>query len=285
MLTEVEGVRVGHVSDEDARTGCTVILFPEGTVASGEVRGGAPATRDFALLEPGRLVERLDAVVMSGGSAFGLAAAEGVMAHLADQDIGFPTAGGPVPIVVGMSLFDLNEGDGSVRPTPADGRLAAELASTDTPALGRVGAATGATIDKWRGRHNAKPGWLGGAVVRMGDVVVAALVAVNASGTLDDGAVMAEIDEGRFDLPAIEEFENTTIGVIVTNAKLTKTQCHLVAQSGHDGFARAIVPVHTQGDGDALVAAATGEVEADVRAVRVLAVRAVERAIRDHGIS
>src|SRR6056297_895159 len=152
MLTEIEGIRVGHWTDEAARTGCTVVLFPEGTVASGEVRGGAPATREFALLEPGRLVERLDAVVLSGGSAFGLASCDGVMDRLAADGIGFETRAGRVPIVVGMCLFDLGEGDGTVRPGPADGRAAVEAATDGAVALGRIGAATGATISKWRSR-------------------------------------------------------------------------------------------------------------------------------------
>ena len=129
MLTEIPGITVGHWTDEQARTGCTVVRFPEGTVASGEVRGGAPATREFALLDPTMLVQRLDAVVLSGGSAFGLAAADGVMVQLEDEGVGFETAAGRVPIVVGMSLFDLGEGDGSVRPGPDQGRAAAAAAT------------------------------------------------------------------------------------------------------------------------------------------------------------
>ncbi|MBT5904619.1 MAG: peptidase S58 family protein, partial [Acidimicrobiaceae bacterium] len=125
----IDGLRVGNYTDIEARTGCTVLLFPEGTVASGEVRGGAPATREFDLLAPERAVERLDALVLSGGSAFGLAAADGVVSHLADAGIGFATDGGPVPIVVGLALYDLLEGDGSVRPVAADGRVAAETAT------------------------------------------------------------------------------------------------------------------------------------------------------------
>lgn len=284
MLTEIEGVRVGHWTDAVARTGCTVVLFPEGTVASGEVRGGAPATREFALLEPGRLVERLDAVVLSGGSAFGLAACDGVMDHLAAQGVGFETSAGRVPIVVGMCLFDLGEGDGTVRPGPAEGATAAASATAGAVELGRVGAATGATISKWRGPDHVRPGALVGAVARSGDLVVAALVAVNASGDIDDGATTAAVLDGSFVVPEVTPFvENTTIGVVATNAQLTKAQCHLVAQSAHDGFGRAIVPAHTVGDGDAVVVAATGEREidaADVAAVRLMACAVVESAIR-----
>ena len=129
MRFPIDGVRVGHWTDVEARTGCTVVLFPEGPVASGEVRGGAPATREFDLLAPGRTVDRLDALVLSGGSAFGLAAADGVMAHLEGHGVGYPTGAGPVPIVVGLSLFDLLVGDGSMRPGPEEGRAAAEAAA------------------------------------------------------------------------------------------------------------------------------------------------------------
>lgn len=289
MITAVDGVRVGHWSDSKARTGCTVALFPEGTVASGEIRGGAPATRDFGLLEPGRLVERLDAVVLSGGSAFGLAAAQGVMAELESAGVGFETAGGRVPIVVGMSLYDLAQGDGSVRPGPAEGRAALLAASDAVPELGAVGAGTGATVSKWRGPDHVRPGGLGGAVARSGDVVVAALMAVNASGDIDDGTTNAAILADAFELPELIPFvedvddrgvANTTIGIVATNASLSKLECHLVAQSAHDGFARALVPAHLSGDGDAVVAAATGQVEAPLNLVRTMATAVVESAIR-----
>ncbi len=281
MLTEIPGITVGHWTDAEARTGCTVVRFPEGTVASGEVRGGAPATREFALLDPTMLVERLDAVVLSGGSAFGLAAADGVIHQLEAEGIGFETAAGRVPIVVGMSLFDLGEGDGSVRPGPDEGRAATVAASGGPVRLGRVGAATGATVSKWRGRDHARPGGLGGAVARSGDVIVAALIAVNASGDIDDGETVAEIVAGTFELPEITPFvENTTIGVVATNAGLDKVACHLVAQSAHDGFGRALMPAHTAGDGDAVVVAATGAVEADTMLVRALAIGVTEAAIR-----
>lgn len=281
MLTEIDGVTVGHWTDQEARTGCTVCLFPEGTVASGEVRGGAPATRDFALLDPTMLVQRLDAVVLSGGSAFGLATADGVMRHLEANEIGFETAAGHVPIVVGMSLFDLGEGDGKVRPGPDQGFAAAVVASGDAVPLGRVGAATGATVSKWRGRDEARPGGLGGAVARSGDIVVAALIAVNASGDIDDGATNAAVLADDFTLPEITPFvENTTIGVVATNARLDKIGCHLVAQSCHDGFGRALVPAHTSGDGDAVVVAATGAVEAEVALIRTMATAVTEQAIR-----
>lgn len=311
MITEIDGVRVGHWTDLAAATGCTVVLFPDGTVASGEVRGGAPATRDFDLLDPVRMINRLDAVVISGGSAYGLSASEGVMRYLEEHEVGFATSSGVVPIVVGMSLFDLGEGSAAVRPGAPQGRLAAAGATTETVTLGRVGAGTGATLGKWKGKDQTRPGGLGSAVARVGDLTVAALIAVNAVGDIDDGVTMAEIAAGTFEPPTVEPFtddetgegendadasagkpaggpadspgENTTIGVVVTNATLTKVQCHLVAQSAHDGFARALVPAHTIGDGDAVVAAATGPVVADIGTVRLLAMAVVEAAIRSVG--
>lgn len=291
MLSDVTGVLVGHVTNTAARTGCTVIVFPPDTAASGEVRGGAPATREFALLDPGNLVPSIDAVVLSGGSAFGLAAADGVMAWLEEQGRGFPTAGGAVPIVVGMSLYDLAVGDSSTRPTAADGYEAARIARSGHHSVGTVGAGTGATTAKWLGPDAHQAGGIGTATCRDGELVVSALVAVNAYGTIEQGP------EGRQDLSQLGApvypdkadepdgawsdggFENTTIGVVVTNAALDKVGCQRVAKVGHGGMARALVPAHTPFDGDALVVGATGEVEADPLYVQLLAQRAVEQAI------
>ena len=295
MITDIPGVRVGHWTHPEAQTGCTVVLLPEGTVASGEVRGGAPATREFDLLAPERMVDRLDAVLLTGGSAFGLAAADGVMRWCAEEGSGFPTGAGPVPIVVTMALFDLLVGDGSVRPGPVEGYAACAEARGGAVQLGRIGAGAGATIGKWRGREHARPGGLGSATVRDGDVVVSALIAVNAVGDIDDGS------EPDWPPPPPDVFgagentvmqntvmhntvmHNTTVGLIATNATLDKVGCLLVAQGGHDGLARALVPSHSRGDGDAIVAAATGLVEAVIDHVRFLAVRAVERAVRSVG--
>ncbi|MEY2450562.1 MAG: hypothetical protein QOD92_136 [Acidimicrobiaceae bacterium] len=280
MITSIDGVRVGHWTNDEARTGCTVVLFPEGTVASGEVRGGAPAAREMSLLDPSRTVARIDAVVLTGGSAFGLASADGVMRFCEERGIGFPTAGGPVPIVVTLGLYDLAQGDGSVRPGPDEGYTACDAATGGDVPLGLVGAGTGATIAKWQGRDHARRGGIGAAMLRHGDLVVAALIAVNAYGDiLEPGD-----DVPRIPAPPIETaeaaFANTTIGVIVTNAALTKGECLLVAQSGHDGMSRALSPTHSTADGDALIAAATGMVPAEVEPVRSLAAAVVERAIR-----
>ena len=291
MLGVGGGVLVGHWTDEAALTGCTVVVFPEGTTASGEIRGGAPATRDFALLAPERTVNQVDAVVLSGGSAFGLAAADGVMRWCEEQGRGFETRGGRVPIVVGLSLYDLTEGDGTVRPSPDVGYAAARMASDAPPSLGRVGAGTGATMNKWRGAENRQPGGLGGALLHVDDVMVGALVAVNASGEFNDGSLQQALIDGTYEHRPANPFSdsndeahtNTTIGVIATNAKLDKAACFRVARSGHSGMARALLPAHTDGDGDALVVGATGQIEADFNLVRLMAAAAVETAVKAVG--
>ena len=264
-----------------------MVLFPDGTVASGEVRGGAPATREFDLLAPGRTVQRIDALVLSGGSAFGLAAADGVMAHLEGAGVGHPTGAGPVPIVVGLSLFDLLEGDGSVRPGPAEGRAACEVASVEVE-VGRVGAGTGAMVGTWRGRDRARPGGIGMAAVRSGDLVVTAFLAVNAAGDVGRSDTSEAIADGTFvdwPDPGRDLFDargNTTIGMVVTNAAVDREACLLMAGSAHDGLARAVFPPHMRSDGDALVAAATGTLhtsDADLDVLRAMTVAAVERAV------
>lgn len=247
-------------------------------MASGEVRGGAPGTREWELLRPERLVQRVDAVVLAGGSAFGLAACDGVVRWCEERGIGFPTAAGPVPIVVGAVLFDLLVGDPSVRPGAAEGYAACVDARAGSVASGAVGAGAGATVGKWQGVEQARPGGLGTAALYHDGLVVGALLAVNAFGDVagsrpDSGAGAEGLDLGG-------AFVNTTIGVVATNAALSKLDCLLVAQSAHDGLARALEPAHASVDGDAVVAAAVGEVEAPVERVRFLAARAVERAVR-----
>lgn len=279
MPTAVDGVSVGHWTDPVARTGCTVVLLPEGTTASGEVRGGAPASRELDLLAPERLVDGVDAVLLTGGSAFGLAAADGVMAWLEERGRGYVTPFARVPIVPALGLFDLGEGDASVRPGPAEGRAACAAASTGAVAAGAVGAGTGATVGGWRGPDHVRRGGIGVATVTRGDLTVAALVAVNAHGSIDVDGTATDAVEAIEAAPA-SPLANTTIGVIVTNARLDKVGCLLVAQGGHDGLGRSLVPAHTRVDGDALIAAATGAVEAGPDRVRLLAVAAVERAVR-----
>jgi L-aminopeptidase/D-esterase-like protein len=283
-VTSIGGVRVGHWTDIHARTGCTVVLLPDGTVASGEVRGGAPATREFALLEPSRLVRRVDAVLLTGGSAFGLDAAAGVMRFCEAEGRGYPTAGGVVPIVVGMGIFDLAVGDGSVRPGPAEGEAACRDAKEGAFRTGSIGAGTGCTVDKWRGPDNRTPGGIGVATFTDGDLVVTAIAVVNAFGiVLRRGEEPPTPPWPRDEAEAAFRTAagNTVVGVVLTNAALEKADCLVVAQGGHDGIARCVHPPHSSVDGDAIVAAATGEVDARVDQVRAFAVTAFTAAIRD----
>jgi L-aminopeptidase/D-esterase-like protein len=276
-VTDINGVRVGHWTDAVGLTGCSVVLLPPGSVASGDVRGGAPGTREWALLDPARTVDAVDAVVLTGGSAFGLAACDGVVAWCEEQGRGWPTPAGPVPIVVGLVLFDLANGDPSAHPGPTEGYLACRQASAEPVPSGQLGAGTGATVGKWRGPAAAAPGGLGSASEADGDLIVAAVVAVNAIGGIRpaDGTPVP-LTSWR---PVGPE-AGTTIGVVVTNGQLTKLHAHRVAAAAHDGLARAVEPVHLSADGDAFVAAATGVVPTAVDLVAPLAARAVERAIR-----
>ncbi len=277
MLTDVKGIKVGHWTDEAARTGCTAVVLPKGAVASGEVRGGAPGTREFDLLAPGRLVEHVDVVMLSGGSAYGLATCDGAVRWCEQHRRGYATGrGGIVPIVVGAIIFDLAVGQAKVRPDAAAGYAACDAAKRGRFETGRVGAGTGATIGKIGGPKTVKPGGVGTATEWDGDLVVSALVVANAAGHLRDGSGAPTPWAGR-----TSPLENTTIGVVATNAVLDKTGCHLVSQSGHHGIARAFDPSHTRFDGDALVAVATGGIEADVDRVKFLAAHAVEAAIRN----
>ncbi|MEU4424524.1 P1 family peptidase [Actinoplanes sp. NPDC024001] len=260
-------------------TGVTVILPPPGTVGSGEVRGGAPATREFALLDPVRLVARVDAVVLSGGSAFGLAAGDGVMGLLREREQGFPTPAGPVPIVVGMSVFD-----GSVATAPpgaAAGRAAALAALRgDHFGRGTVGAGTGATTGKWRG--TIAPGGIGQAEGYAGAARVVVVAVVNAWGdvlTGDGRPLFGGVPVTSVDTPF--GMQNTTVAVVLTDARLSKTDCYLLAQSGHTGFARALHPAHSRFDGDAVVALASGEAgEADLELLRAVVTEVTADAIR-----
>jgi L-aminopeptidase/D-esterase-like protein len=274
-FTDIPGVRVGHWTNAAARTGCTVVLLPDGTIASGEVRGGAPATREVALLEPTRTVPTVHAVVLTGGSAFGLAACDGVVRYCEEEGRGVPTPGGAVPIVVGFGLYDLGVGDPSVRPGAPEGYAAAQSAADGPPELGLVGAGTGATVGD--GAGGRRPGGIASTTVSSGELVVGALVVGNAFGVPGaDDEPGPSSDSGLL-------LGNTTIGVIVTNARLDKVGCNLVAQSAHDGLARAVYPAHTRYDGDAFVAASTGTLTSGadhLDQVRALATHAVAESLR-----
>lgn len=279
----IPGVQVGHWTDAEGQTGCTVLVLPEGTVASCEVRGGAPASRELDALSPDKAVVSVDAVVLTGGSAFGLAAADGVLRYLEQQGRGVPTPAGRVPIVPTLALFDLGAGDPTARPTAESGYLAAGASTGPQILRGRLGAGTGAYTAHWRGPEQRRPGGLGYAERRLGELVVGALCAVNAFGDIDLGGAEIGLDavavlEGGFEFDHARA--HTTIGAVVTNARLDKSGCRIVAQGAHDGLSRALTPPHTRFDGDGFVAAATGRVDAHVDTVRLMALAAVVDAIR-----
>ena len=289
MKFPIEDIKIGHWTDTEAETGCTVIRFPKSVVASGEVRGGAPATREFELLAPERTVENIDAVVISGGSAFGLSSAIGVVEFLEESGIGFPTAQGAVPIVVGMSLYDLGVGSSSIRPGADEGRIACLDGENTEIETGRIGAGAGATTGNWRGKENLSYGGIGIASAEVEGVIVCSLFAVNPAGDVIDEKIAESFIKESFELSKerenIEttELMNTTLGVVMTNLSLTKSECYLLSQSSHDGIARSIFPAHTRMDGDAVVAVSTKELDGDSRKfdiARTLSVFVTEKAIR-----
>jgi len=300
-ITDVPGIEVGHAQDKDALTGCTVILSRKGAVAGVDVRGGAPGTRETDLLNPINMVEKVHAVLLAGGSAFGLDAATGVMRYLEEHKIGLDTGPARVPIVPAAILYDLSTGRADIRPDSAMGYLAASSASSDKPAEGNVGAGTGATVGKMRGMKYAMKSGMGTASIDINGIIIGAIVAVNAVGDVIDpktGKVLAGLRSGTtLDLmkkgktqSAIKS--NTVIGVIATNAKLTKAQATKVAQMAQDGLAQTIRPAHTIFDGDTIFALSTGKQKADVSTVGAFAaevmaeaiVRAVKMAVSVGGI-
>ena len=276
-LTDIAGLMVGHFTHPGRATGCSVVLCPQGVVAGVDVRGGAPGTRETDLLAPENLIDRVHAVLLSGGSAFGLDAAGGVMRWLEERGHGYAVGAARVPIVPAAVLFDLWHGDVRMRPDAAAGYAACTAASTGKPAQGSVGAGAGAAVGKLFGIERAMKGGIGSASVRVGGITVAALVAVNAIGDVIDpvdGAVLAGARTSadsrhllhtaaallRGEVPArLQAGTATTLGVVATDARLDKAQCRKLAGMAHDGLARCINPAHTPHDGDTLFALATGD--------------------------
>jgi len=274
-ITDVAGIEVGHFTDSRRPTGCTVVLARGGAVGGVDVRGAAPGTRETDLLEPSNLVSTVHAVLLSGGSAFGLDAASGVMRWLDERQIGLDVGVARVPIVPGAVLFDLTVGDATIRPDAEAGWRACDAASRAHPAEGNVGAGAGATVGKMFGAAHAMKGGIGTASVTLDGVTVGALIACNALGDVldpDSGALIAgartpdgaalrdtrrALLRGEAPLPILAG-TNTTIGVIATDAPLSKAQARRLATVGHDGLARSINPVHTLSDGDTLFALGTG---------------------------
>ena len=307
-ISDVRGIQVGHAQNEEALTGCTVILCRKGAVAGVDVRGGAPGTRETDLLNPINLVQKVHAVVLAGGSAFGLDAASGVMRYLEENKIGFNTGAAKVPIVPSAILYDLNIGRADVRPDTAMGYRAAASASFTIPTEGNVGAGTGASVGKMFGPSLSMKAGLGTASMDIGGgVTVGALVAVNAWGDVLDpqtNEIIAGLRSGKVGPLAVGRKEdyfantltmlknkvgrgllsltsrsNTVIGVIATDAKLTKAQATKVAQMVQDGIARTVRPAHTMFDGDVIFALSTGAKKADVSSVGAFAAEVMAEAI------
>lgn len=276
------GIEIGHWTDERALTGCTVVIAPDGAVGGVDVRGAAPATLCTDGLRPGTLVRRAHGVLLTGGSAFGLEAAAGVMRHLEERGVGFELGGVRVPIVGGAAIFDLATGDPRVRPDIAAGYEACAAAGVD-PATGAVGAGVGATVAKAGGGGDVRRGGVGIVSERVGEATVCAvLVANSVGGVWDDErhewvAELTAWDGGSALVPGA----NTTIGVVATDAALSKEQANRLATVAHDGIARAIRPAHTSYDGDTLFTLATGLSEASYDAVETRAAKLVARAIAD----
>jgi L-aminopeptidase/D-esterase-like protein len=286
-ITDVPGIRVGHWTDAEARTGCTVVLLPDdGAVAGVDVRGPAPGTRETDLLQPGRLVERVHAICLCGGSAFGLAAADGVMRFLRERDVGLPVGPARVPLVPAAVLFDLATG-AVAWPGPDEGYAACLAATAQPPAEGAVGAGTGATVGKLLGPDRSSPGGVGTASVRLpSGAVVGALAVANAVGDVHgrDGRLIAGVGAGRLLLETGRPQPppagaSTTIAVVATDARLDKAGCRRLAEVAQDGIALAVRPAHTLLDGDAVFAVSAGEAEADPVSLGAAATEAMWRAI------
>jgi L-aminopeptidase/D-esterase-like protein len=306
-ITDIQGIMVGHAHDEEALTGCTVILCEEGAVGGVDQRGGAPGTRETDPLRPMHLVQKVHAVVLSGGSAFGLDSATGVVRYLEEKGVGFNVRVARVPIVPAAILFDLGVGKGDVRPDAAMGYAACVNASRERPAEGNAGAGMGATVGKILGPPGAVKSGIGTASIDLGrGAIVGAIVAVNAFGDVidpDGGAILAgvrPVEAGPISIGGRDTYAdsmkvmlslagkamlhfgstgNTVIGVVATNAKLDKEQANKVAQMAHDGLARTVRPAHTMLDGDTLFALSLGRKKVDTNVIGAFAAEAVAQAI------
>lgn len=295
-ILDIKNLKVGHAQNETAKTGVTVVIAENGAVCGVDVRGAAPGTRETDLLDPKNAMERVNAVMLSGGSAFGLEAACGIMDYLEEKNIGFDVGCTKVPIVPAAVLFDLGNGDAFTRPDKAMGRAACENASDTVLLEGNVGAGCGATVGKLRGMEHCCNSGIGSyAETTENGICVAALIAVNAFGDVwEDGKIIAgtKNDDGTFSdteqemlkAASVLSFagQNTTIGIIATNVKLTKAQAEKVAGMAHDGLARCIRPIHTTLDGDTLFCMSTEEIElptTPVDVVGVMAARVTQQAV------
>ena len=294
MLTAVPGIKVGHFTDSKAMTGCTVIVCPPKTKASCEVRGNSPGSRELALLAPEKSVQEIHAILLTGGSAFGLSAADGVMRWLEEHEVGYATPWAKVPLVPTAVVFDLNVGSNLVRPDASSGYQACNAATGKEIEEGNVGAGTGTTVGKWKGFEYCMKGGVGSASTQVADLIVGALAVVNSVGDVvsADGTTLAGARQpggGFFGTTEthrplsrgkVLEQSNTTLVVVATNARFSKLELFRISQRMHDGMARAIVPVHTSFDGDVSFALSCGQVSADLDLTCELAAQMTAEAIR-----
>lgn len=297
QITDIKGIQAGQAEDSEAGTGCTVILCKDGATAGVDVRGGGPATRETDLLNPINMVQQIHAVMLSGGSAFGLDAASGVMQYLEEHACGFDMGVAHVPIVCAASLFDLSVGDASIRPDKKMGYDACVNSEKNDIQEGNHGAGTGASVGKIKGFEHAMKSGVGTCGMQVQDIQVAVIVAVNACGNVVDYETNEQLagvyDETSNHIQKAEDIlyerlqqnanlpaGNTTIGCVVTNAKLDKAQCTKIAGIVHNAYARAIQPVHTMSDGDTIFVMSTQEVEAMPDAIGVLATELMAKAIK-----
>lgn len=293
-ILDVKGIKVGQVQDTEGLTGCTVVICEEGATCGVDVRGSAPGTRETDLLDPINMIQKVHAVVLSGGSAFGLESTCGVSKYLEEHNIGFDVGVAKVPIVVGAVLFDLIVGDPKCRPNIEMGYKACEAATDKELRQGNYGAGCGATVGKIRGPEYCMKGGIGSYSIKLENgLVVSALVAVNAFGDVyEDGKLIAGVldDSKKKNLSTYNilkegfskggfSIDNTTIGVVVTNAKLDKAGCKKVSQVAHNGYAKSIFPIHTPHDGDTIFTMATGEIESDITLVSSIATEVVEKSV------
>lgn len=282
-ITAVPGIEVGHYTDSIGMTGCTVVVLPEPNVVAVEVRGGAPGTRETALLQPGMRVEQAQAILFTGGSAFGLAAADGVVRGLEADGRGHDTGVVRVPIVPAAVVFDLFP-DSSVRPGPDDGEAAYRAASGDPVVTGLVGAGTGTSVAKWRGFEHLRPGGVGSAIRTVGHALVGALVVLNAVGDVFavDGTPLTGGDPEPGPPALVPEPQtNTTLAVVATSARLTRNELSRLALRSQDAFAATLRPSHTRFDGDIAFAVSCGELDAEVEALAEAAFGATAAAIEN----
>lgn len=307
-ITDVEGLKVGHEQSVEGMTGCSIVICEEGATGGVDVRGSAPGTRETDLFKSEKMVDRVHGIVLSGGSAFGLEAASGVMKYLEEENIGLDVGVTKVPIVASAVIFDLNIGNHKIRPDLEMGFLAAKNANIDENRQGNIGCGMGATVGKILGPGNAMKSGLGSATVKIGDLVVSAMVAVNSFGDIYDFMDNKQM-AGVYDyennklLNTIDIMKNsgkklsfkptnTTIGIIGTNAILTKSEANKISEMAHNGFARSINPIHTMMDGDTIFTMGTNKIKSDVNLIGTIAAEVMSKAIsngiyfaeRSHGL-